>query len=132
MRKGGVIVMSFGNLVNGSAMPSYIHEAFLDAFRKLPDIQVYWRIGSVRLPDMEPDDIPPNVNLTQFVPQNDLLGRILFTLIYVMLFFKKKVLTRFSWWQRPTFNQPRWNKQYYGSSLLWRAYSWNTVIWSKL
>ncbi|KRX27144.1 UDP-glucuronosyltransferase 2B1, partial [Trichinella nelsoni] len=70
----GVIVVSFGNRVNSSAMPLSVARIFLQTFQKLPGCRIFWRIDSSIIDGISPEQVPSNVNLTQYLPQVDLLG----------------------------------------------------------
>uniref|UniRef100_A0AAX7UAY1 UDP-glucuronosyltransferase n=1 Tax=Astatotilapia calliptera TaxID=8154 RepID=A0AAX7UAY1_ASTCA len=62
----GFIVFSMGSVV--STMPEEKAKHFLDAFRKIPQ-RVVWRYTGAL-----PDDIPKNVRVMKWLPQNDLLA----------------------------------------------------------
>lgn len=63
----GFIVMTFGTAV--SEMPDERRQMFFEAFRQIPQ-KVIWRYaGPV------PENIPENVKLMKWVPQNDLLAQ---------------------------------------------------------
>ncbi|OUC40706.1 UDP-glucoronosyl and UDP-glucosyl transferase [Trichinella nativa] len=70
----GVIVVSFGNRVNSSAVPLSVARIFLQTFQKLPGCRIFWRIDSSTIDGISPEQVPSNVNLTQYLPQVDLLG----------------------------------------------------------
>uniref|UniRef100_A0AAV2JVL9 glucuronosyltransferase n=1 Tax=Knipowitschia caucasica TaxID=637954 RepID=A0AAV2JVL9_KNICA len=62
----GFVVMTFGTMV--TEMPKEMRKHFFDAFKQIPQ-KVIWRYnGSV------PEQIPENVKLMNWVPQNDLLA----------------------------------------------------------
>ncbi|KAM8838691.1 UDP-glucuronosyltransferase 1A1-like [Synchiropus picturatus] len=62
----GFIVFTLGSMV--SEMPEDLTVVFLEAFRQIPQ-KVIWRFtGTV------PDNVPENVKLMKWVPQNDLLA----------------------------------------------------------
>ncbi|KAJ0058997.1 hypothetical protein NL108_003355, partial [Boleophthalmus pectinirostris] len=62
----GFVVMTFGTMVTN--MPEETRIIFFDAFKQIPQ-KVIWRyIGSV------PKNVPKNVKLMKWVPQNDLLA----------------------------------------------------------
>ncbi|XP_072220591.1 UDP-glucuronosyltransferase 1A1-like [Leuresthes tenuis] len=62
----GFVVFTLGSMV--SDLPQEITSAFLEAFRQIPQ-KVIWRYtGQV------PDNIPANVMMMKWVPQNDLLA----------------------------------------------------------
>lgn len=62
----GFIVFTLGSLV--SSMPEEIAKQFFDAFRQIPQ-RVVWRYTGVL-----PEDVPKNVRIMKWLPQNDLLA----------------------------------------------------------
>ncbi|KAF7659965.1 hypothetical protein LDENG_00290290 [Lucifuga dentata] len=62
----GFIVFTMGSMV--SHMPEEKAKQFFDAFRQIPQ-RVLWRYTGV-----VPEDVPKNVRLMKWLPQNDLLG----------------------------------------------------------
>ncbi|KFD54229.1 hypothetical protein M513_05006 [Trichuris suis] len=72
--KNGIIIVSFGNVVNCSAMPPAVVRIFLEVFRRLPDNRIFWRVREARFEEIEANEIPPNVNISRYLPQVDLLG----------------------------------------------------------
>ncbi|KAI3355872.1 hypothetical protein L3Q82_004424 [Scortum barcoo] len=62
----GFIVFTLGSMV--SNMPQEKAKHFFDAFRQIPQ-RVLWRYTGV-----QPDDLPKNVRLLKWLPQNDLLA----------------------------------------------------------
>uniref|UniRef100_UPI0037E71702 UDP-glucuronosyltransferase 1A1-like n=1 Tax=Semicossyphus pulcher TaxID=241346 RepID=UPI0037E71702 len=63
----GFIVFTLGSMV--SAMPEETTSVFLEAFRQIPQ-KVIWRYdGKI------PDNVPDNVKMMPWVPQNDLLAQ---------------------------------------------------------
>ncbi|KFD71152.1 hypothetical protein M514_05006 [Trichuris suis] len=73
--KNGIIIVSFGNVVNCSAMPPAVVRIFLEVFRRLPDNRIFWRVREARFEEIEANEIPPNVNISRYLPQVDLLGQ---------------------------------------------------------
>ncbi len=74
----GVIVCSLGTVANSSAMPFAIARAFVGAFGKLDNNRIYWRIGremQIAGTDGLLEKLPDHINVTSFIPQNDLLGK---------------------------------------------------------
>lgn len=52
-------------------------KAILGALSKLTTYRIYWRIGpNFQLPGVELTEIPTHINLTTFIPQNDLIGKL--------------------------------------------------------
>lgn len=50
-------------------------KAILGALSKLTKYRIYWRIGhKVQLKGVKEEDVPTHVNLTAYIPQNDLIG----------------------------------------------------------
>ncbi|RVE61581.1 hypothetical protein OJAV_G00172110 [Oryzias javanicus] len=64
--KHGFIVFTLGSAI--ADMPEEITSVFLEAFRQIPQT-VIWRYTG-----MVPDNIPKNIKLMKWVPQNDLLA----------------------------------------------------------
>ena len=64
----GVVYVSFGSAIQPTDMSSKRKEAFLETFRKLK-YQIIWKWNEDSIPDL-----PPNVILTKWVPQQDLLA----------------------------------------------------------
>nr|XP_020450405.1 UDP-glucuronosyltransferase-like [Monopterus albus] len=62
----GFIVFTLGSFV--STMPKERAKLFCDAFRQIPQ-RVLWRFTGV-----PPEDVPKNVRLVKWLPQNDLLA----------------------------------------------------------
>ncbi|XP_028992333.1 UDP-glucuronosyltransferase-like [Betta splendens] len=62
----GFIIFTLGSMV--SKMPEDKAKEFFDAFKQLPQ-RVLWRFDGV-----PPTDVPKNIKLLKWLPQNDLLG----------------------------------------------------------
>ncbi|XP_029385683.1 UDP-glucuronosyltransferase-like [Echeneis naucrates] len=62
----GFIVFTLGSMV--SSMPKEKAKLFFDAFRQIPQ-QVFWRYTGPT-----PEDVPKNVRLMKWLPQNELLA----------------------------------------------------------
>lgn len=65
----GVIFCSLGSIVPIDSMPHHLVEAFVDAFRKLPQ-RVIWKISGKRL-----EKLPENVVVSSWLPQQRILGK---------------------------------------------------------
>ena len=65
--ENGVILMTFGSIA--SSYPVAIAEKFLAAFRRLDGYRVIWRMKNT-----DGLEIPDNVMIAQWVPQNDVLA----------------------------------------------------------
>lgn len=66
----GLIIFTLGSNSKVSLMPKHIQKIFLDVFARLPQ-RVVWKW------EKESDStIPPNVKLVDWLPQQDLLGKI--------------------------------------------------------
>jgi len=63
----GVVLMTFGSIA--SSYPVTIAENFLSAFRRLDGYRVMWRMSNT-----DELDIPDNVMISQWLPQNDILA----------------------------------------------------------
>uniref|UniRef100_A0A7I4YIF6 UDP-glucuronosyltransferase n=1 Tax=Haemonchus contortus TaxID=6289 RepID=A0A7I4YIF6_HAECO len=71
----GLIVVSLGTQANHAHMTESQAKAILGALSKLTTYRIYWRIGhKVELKNVTEDNIPSHINLTAFIPQNDLLA----------------------------------------------------------
>lgn len=66
--KEGFILFSMGSAIPGSKMPEAKRKLFLNVFSKLKQ-QVLWKWESETMPDL-----PKNVKLSKWLPQQDLLG----------------------------------------------------------
>nr|AGC84403.1 glucosyl glucuronosyl transferases [Locusta migratoria] len=64
----GVIYFSLGSNVRSNAMPAWKRQAFIEAFRQLPQ-RVLWKWESDSLPDQ-----PDNVMVRKWLPQQDVLA----------------------------------------------------------
>ena len=65
--ENGVVLMTFGSIA--SSYPVAIAEKFLAAFRRLDGYRVIWRMKNT-----DGLEIPDNVMIAQWVPQNDILA----------------------------------------------------------
>ena len=72
----GMIVVSLGTQGDSTKMKPSHFKAILGALSKLTKYRIYWRIGPnmSEMKDLNLDKIPSHINMTTFVPQNDLLG----------------------------------------------------------
>uniref|UniRef100_A0A8D8CYC2 UDP-glucuronosyltransferase n=2 Tax=Culex pipiens TaxID=7175 RepID=A0A8D8CYC2_CULPI len=66
---GGAIYINFGTFLRSSAMPPETLQVFLEVFRRLPQYNFLWKWESDQAPDL-----PPNVLLQKWIPQNDVLA----------------------------------------------------------
>ncbi|KAG8318124.1 UDP-glucuronosyltransferase 1-1 [Homalodisca vitripennis] len=66
--KEGVIFFSLGTFVPAHVMPSKYFQAFVNAFKRLPQ-KILWKIELDNIPGL-----PVNVKLTKWVPQPTVLG----------------------------------------------------------
>ena len=71
----GAIFFSLGTNVRSDKMSKEKLEAFIDAFSELPQ-RVLWKFESDSLPNL-----PPNVMVKTWMPQNDILGKVLIMLL---------------------------------------------------
>ena len=67
--ENGVVLMTFGTIA--SSYPVVIAEKFLSAFRRLDGYRVIWRMKNT-----DALDIPDNVMIAQWLPQNDILAHL--------------------------------------------------------
>lgn len=75
---GGFIYISMGSSVKAVNMPEHLRQLFIETFAQLP-YQVLWKwegdmVGMA-------SDIPSNVKLSRWLPQQDILGSCLFDVI---------------------------------------------------
>lgn len=67
----GVIYFSLGSTIRGVALPENIRKEILQVFSKLPQ-KVLWKWeGNMT-------DLPPNVKISKWLPQQDILGNVIF------------------------------------------------------
>uniref|UniRef100_A0A915DVF0 glucuronosyltransferase n=1 Tax=Ditylenchus dipsaci TaxID=166011 RepID=A0A915DVF0_9BILA len=74
--KEGLIIVSLGTQVDTSKMPAVLVKTMLNVFSKLKDYRIFWRIGGkLALPGIDDlETIPSHINITTFIPQNELLA----------------------------------------------------------
>lgn len=65
--KHGVIFFSLGSVVQTSTLPDSMKKMFLNTFAKLKQ-KVLWKW------DGEMENLPPNVKISKWLPQQDILG----------------------------------------------------------
>ncbi|XP_053663357.1 UDP-glycosyltransferase UGT5-like [Anopheles marshallii] len=65
----GVIYINFGTFLRSSGMPPETLQVFLSLFRALPQYNFLWKWEADNIPNL-----PPNVLLQQWLPQNDVLA----------------------------------------------------------
>ncbi|XP_068907603.1 UDP-glycosyltransferase UGT5-like [Tenebrio molitor] len=65
--RNGIILFSLGTNIRSEKLKGHVQNAFLEAFRDLSQI-VIWKY------DGEINDLPKNVILKKWIPQNDILG----------------------------------------------------------
>uniref|UniRef100_A0A7E4WBW0 UDP-glucuronosyltransferase n=1 Tax=Panagrellus redivivus TaxID=6233 RepID=A0A7E4WBW0_PANRE len=68
--KRGVVLFSFGSVVQAKSMPKHIKKAFLEAFAEFPDVTFLWKYETPE--DGTAKDVP-NVITSKWLPQRDLL-----------------------------------------------------------
>jgi UDP:flavonoid glycosyltransferase YjiC (YdhE family) len=78
----GFVFVSMGSSVRTSSMPLSAHRLFVDALGRLPH-RVLWKQDA----EQNMTDIPSNVRLYKWLPQQDLLGE-----LRVYLLLKKKLM----------------------------------------
>lgn len=76
MANEGLIIVSFGTQVNTENMPEKMVQALIRTFQKLKNFRIFWRIGpKLTLSGVKNiANLPENINVTTFLPQNELLG----------------------------------------------------------
>ncbi len=68
--KDGFIIFTLGSLVNVSSMTEEMVGSFIGAFSQLPQ-RVFWKWeGDI------PKNVPSNVMMVNWLPQQDLLGKV--------------------------------------------------------
>ncbi|KAF1748221.1 hypothetical protein GCK72_024688 [Caenorhabditis remanei] len=73
--KEGLIIVSFGTQADSSKMSAKQAKSILKALTNLNDYRIYWRVGpNMKLDGIDETKIPKHINLTTFIPQNDLLA----------------------------------------------------------
>ncbi|PIC18957.1 hypothetical protein B9Z55_024665 [Caenorhabditis nigoni] len=73
--KEGLIIVSFGTQADSSKMSAKQAKSILKALTNLNDYRIYWRVGpNMKLEGIDETKIPKHINLTTFIPQNDLLA----------------------------------------------------------
>jgi glucuronosyltransferase len=81
--KDGFIFFSMGSALKGNMMPEKKRQIFLKAFSKLKQ-KVLWKFETETM-----TDLPKNVKLSKWLPQQDLLGhpkiRLNFTVVLTYL-----------------------------------------------
>lgn len=66
----GFIYVSMGSSVKASNMPEHLRRLMVQTFAQLPYRVLWkWEGGSADMPDL-----PPNVKLSRWLPQQDVLG----------------------------------------------------------
>lgn len=85
--KDGVILFSMGSNLKSADLPTQKRDAILKTFAKLKQ-KVIWKWEADSLPGQ-----PPNVKLMKWLPQNDIMGNIMFKydiqeILFVLLVFK--------------------------------------------
>lgn len=69
----GFVFVSMGTSVNTEKMPPHLLRTLVDAFAKLAPYRVLWKFeGNLG------DDLPPNVKIERWLPQQDILGESVF------------------------------------------------------
>jgi glucuronosyltransferase len=66
--KDGLILFSLGSIIQGNQMPDSTRKVFLNVFSRLKQ-RVIWKWETESMPNL-----PPNVRLSKWVPQQDILG----------------------------------------------------------
>jgi len=66
--ENGFILFTLGSHIKGSSIPKKALQSFINIFAKLPQ-KVIWKWE-----DEAPEDIPKNIMLSKWLPQQDLLG----------------------------------------------------------
>lgn len=64
----GFIVFTLGSFVPVSSMPAELFQKFLKVFSRIPQ-KIVWKWEA-----KPPEDLPSNILMTHWLPQQDLLG----------------------------------------------------------
>lgn len=64
----GVVLLSFGTNIKPSWLPEGFDRTVVKALGQLPQ-RVFWKWGN------DVPDLPPNVRVSQWLPQGDMLGK---------------------------------------------------------
>ena len=70
-----MIFISFGSMAQSAAMPKQMKKAFLDTFKRFPDVTFIWKY------ERDEDNIAANLDnliTEEWLPQNDILGGLTF------------------------------------------------------
>jgi glucuronosyltransferase len=67
--KDGVILFSFGSVVQANELPQAALDIFVKVFSRLKQ-RVLWKFETEHM-----DNLPPNVKLSKWLPQQDILGK---------------------------------------------------------
>ena len=70
--KEGFILFSLGSIKSSENMPKEYLKVFFDVFTKIPQ-RVIWKWDG----DQKPDNIPANIMMVKWLPQQDILGLII-------------------------------------------------------
>lgn len=73
--KDGVVIMSFGSVVNGSDMPIEWKRAFLKSFANFPNYQFILKYEYPDITEMPEAKNLKNLLISSWVPQTDILGK---------------------------------------------------------
>ncbi|CEF59963.1 UDP-glucuronosyl/UDP-glucosyltransferase family-containing protein [Strongyloides ratti] len=74
--KDGVIVVSFGSQAIIKGIKSELFKPLYNVLSKLTTYRIYWRLGpEYEELGIEMDKVPSHINITTFIPQNDLLAQ---------------------------------------------------------
>ncbi|CAG7725988.1 unnamed protein product, partial [Allacma fusca] len=65
--KDGFIYFSMGSIVQSKSFPEHLRKQFIEVFSKLKQ-RVLWKF------EAQFDDLPPNVKVSKWLPQQDILG----------------------------------------------------------
>ncbi|CAG0885293.1 unnamed protein product [Cyprideis torosa] len=65
----GFIYFSLGSTVKGADMPENFRRMFIAVFKRFSEYQIFWKWETEHM-----DDLPSNVMLSKWMPQQDLLG----------------------------------------------------------
>lgn len=69
----GIIYVSFGSIARMNTFSGQVDllDAFIRAFRSIPNFKILWKYDGKEIENM-----PPNVKIAPWFPQNDVLGKV--------------------------------------------------------
>lgn len=81
----GVIYFCLGSLLRGETIPVDKKQMFLNVFKKIPQ-RILWKWEG------EFPEKPPNVMISKWMPQRNILGRYTMQLYYIIIRYRYKII----------------------------------------